>query len=45
MQHAAVGDVLAFEPQLADVACAGFAAALDAIVVDEGLDLSAARLV
>ena len=37
MHHVAVGDlvVLAFQPQLADVACAGLAAARNVILVRE----------
>src|SRR5205814_6952262 len=39
MHHVAVGDfvLLAFQPQLADVARAGLAAALDVILVRDGL--------
>src|SRR5258708_18945219 len=46
MQHVAVGDdvVLAFQPQLADVARAGFAAALDVIVIRDGLGADEAVL-
>src|SRR5258708_35004181 len=39
MQHVAVGDdvVLAFQPQLADVARTGLAAAFDVVVIRDGL--------
>ena len=46
MQHIAVGDLilLAFQPQLADVARAGLAAALDVILIRDRLGADEAAL-
>ena len=46
MHHVAVGDlvVLAFQPQLADVARAGLAAARDVILIRDGLGADEAAL-
>ncbi len=46
MHHVAIGDdvVLAFQPQFAGIACAGFALERDVVVIGDGLGADEAAL-